>query len=257
MIPPWAVALLGMAVAASVVARWWHAPPRRPRPWPNTIGADDGPHTVVSRSSSAPRTVTLDRSVLGVGAVGVAVLTVVFITEPVLGLGAGVVVAVVLSRRGRRSATRLRARREAALPELMDALVALVHAGLTPPMAWRELLLGCPADLRDPIAAVCHRMDRGDPFADALGQLLVDIGPGAHVLVDTLVTAERYGLPLGPVLERLSAEAAAQRRRSIEARSRQLPVRLSFPLVLCTLPSFVLLAIVPVLVTALSSLPRP
>jgi hypothetical protein len=34
-------------------------------------------------------------------------------------------------------------------------------------------------------------------------------------------------------------------------------VRLSFPLVLCTLPSFVLLAIVPVLVTALSSLPRP
>lgn len=257
MMPPWAVALTGMIVAASVVARWWHAPPRRPRPWPNTTGDDDGPHTVVSQASSASRTITVGRSALVVGAVGVAVLTAVFLLEPVLGIGAGVMLAVGLRHRGRRSAARLRARREAALPELMDALVALVHAGLTPPMAWRELRLGCPADLHDPVAAVCHRMDRGDPFADALAQLLVDIGPGAHVLVDTLVTAERYGLPLGPVLERLSTEAAAQRRRSTEARSRQLPVRLSFPLVLCTLPSFVLLAIVPVLVTALSSLPRP
>jgi hypothetical protein len=33
-----------------------------------------------------------------------------------------------------------------------------------------------------------------------------------------------------------------------------LPVRLAMPLVLCTLPSFVLLAIVPLLVGALSSL---
>jgi len=48
--------------------------------------------------------------------------------------------------------------------------------------------------------------------------------------------------------------ARQQRRRDSDAAARELPVRLAVPLVLCTLPSFVLLAIVPLLLGALSSL---
>ena len=82
----------------------------------------------------------------------------------------------------------------------------------------------------------------------------VGLGPVAQPLIDSLSAADRYGLPLAPVLERLSFEARQQRRRDIEASARELPVRLAMPLVLCTLPSFVLLAIVPLLLGALSSL---
>ena len=46
----------------------------------------------------------------------------------------------------------------------------------------------------------------------------------------------------------------AERRRRAEAQARTLPVKLAFPLVMCTLPSFVLLAIVPALLGAVSTL---
>ena len=98
------------------------------------------------------------------------------------------------------------------------------------------------------------RCNAGDRFADALRQLRASLGPIAQPLVDSLSAADRYGLPLAPVLERLSFEARQQRRRDTDATARELPVRLAMPLVLCTLPSFVLLAIVPLLLGALSSL---
>ena len=97
-------------------------------------------------------------------------------------------------------------------------------------------------------------MRRGERFADALGQLQARLGSVAQPLVDSLSAADRYGLPLAPVLERLAVEARQQRRRDAEAAARELPVRLAMPLVLCTLPSFVLLAIIPLLFGALSSL---
>ena len=46
----------------------------------------------------------------------------------------------------------------------------------------------------------------------------------------------------------------AARRRLGEAAARRLPVRLTFPLVTCTLPAFVLLAIAPAVLGALSTL---
>ena len=62
------------------------------------------------------------------------------------------------------------------------------------------------------------------------------------------------GLALAPVLDRLAHDARAARRRQGESAARKLPVRLSFPLVACTLPAFVLLALAPALLGALSTL---
>jgi hypothetical protein len=45
-----------------------------------------------------------------------------------------------------------------------------------------------------------------------------------------------------------------QRRRWAELHARRLPVQLLFPLVVCILPAFGLLAIVPLVLSALSSL---
>lgn len=72
--------------------------------------------------------------------------------------------------------------------------------------------------------------------------------------MDSFAAADRYGLPLAPIVERLAAEARHQRRRRTEAVARQLPIRMAAPLVLCTLPSFVLLAVAPLLLAAISSL---
>ena len=68
--------------------------------------------------------------------------------------------------------------------------------------------------------------------------------------LDALALSVRYGLPIDAVAERLEGELAERRRRVLETRIRQLPVRLLFPLVLCVLPAFVLVGVVPVVVAA-------
>jgi Flp pilus assembly protein TadB len=139
-------------------------------------------------------------------------------------------------------------------PDALDLLVLSIHAGYLPAQAIVEITPFLSKVLQPAFTAVDGAMQRGDRFADALDQLQMQLGPIAQPLVDSLSAADRYGLPLAPVLERLSFEARQQRRRDTDATARELPVRLAMPLVLCTLPSFVLLAIVPLLLGALSSL---
>ncbi len=139
-------------------------------------------------------------------------------------------------------------------PDTLDLLVLSIRAGYMPAQAVVEITPYLPEPVRRSFTAVSEAMHRGDRFADALAQLRAGLGPIAQPLVDSLSAADRYGLPLAPVLERLAFEARQQRRRDADANARELPVRLAMPLVLCTLPSFVLLSIVPLLLGALSSL---
>ena len=152
------------------------------------------------------------------------------------------------------TARRRRQRIERDLPPTMDLLVLGVRAGLSPRQAVVELATSTLGPVGDALSHVVHRIERGQPFADALGALAQELGPPATGLVDVIVTSDRNGLPLGPMLDQLGLEARAARRRLDQTAARKLPVRLSFPLVVCTLPSFVLLAIVPAVIAALSSL---
>jgi Flp pilus assembly protein TadB len=142
----------------------------------------------------------------------------------------------------------------AALPDAIDTFVFLVHAGLTPQLAIERLVDAAPPITQPAFAEVVHRTRRGETFADALAALNTHFGASALAFVDLVAASSRYGLPMADVLTQLSVETRATRRRLDEAAARALPVKLSFPLVVCTLPSFVLLAIAPAVLAALSSL---
>jgi tight adherence protein C len=152
------------------------------------------------------------------------------------------------NRRRRRRET------ERAWPDAIEQLVHALEAGLTPRLAVAHLTRTAPPAVREGFVAVVHRIERGQPFADALRALPEIVGPMAGPVADVIATSERYGLPLAPVLDQLARDARDARRRLDQAAARKLPVRLSFPLVTCTLPSFVLLAIAPAVIAALSSL---
>lgn len=158
--------------------------------------------------------------------------------------------AVRLSRRRRARLV------EAAWPDAIDMLLLTIAAGFLPVQAIESVRGLLPAPLSDAFASVGRRCAAGERFADAVQSVSEELGPIASPLVDGLAMADRYGLPLGPVLARLGDEARHHRRRAAEARARQLPVRLAAPMVVCTLPSFVLLAIAPLLIGAFSSLRR-
>lgn len=182
-----------------------------------------------------------------------AAATVVLVLGPA---ATGVVVAALFGiRRLRplRDSRRRRAEIERALPGAMELLVLNVRAGRTPFQAVCDLADTFEGDVGDAFAEVVRRTERGQSFADALAALYA-LGPRAGNLAGVIATSDRHGLPLGPVLDQLTVEARDARRRLEQAQARRLPVRLSFPLVMCTLPSFVLLAIVPAVIAALSSL---
>ncbi|MCB1006710.1 MAG: type II secretion system F family protein, partial [Acidimicrobiales bacterium] len=91
-------------------------------------------------------------------------------------------------------------------------------------------------------------------LADALAQVPDSLGERVRPLTTVLVSSERYGVALLPALERLAVETRLERRRAAEATARRVPVKLLFPLVLCTLPAFALLTVVPLLAGSLRSL---
>lgn len=156
--------------------------------------------------------------------------------------------------RAARRARRAQQHAIGALPDLVELVVIAVRSGATPTAAVLAAVPYAPAPLRSAIDEVAHRLQRGQRLADALGGFEHALGPASATFVDALATADRYGLPLGPVLDRLATDIRDERRRAAEAHARTLPVRLAFPLVACTLPSFVLLAIVPALLGAVSTL---
>ncbi|HUF96925.1 MAG TPA: type II secretion system F family protein [Ilumatobacter sp.] len=141
-----------------------------------------------------------------------------------------------------------------ALPDFVELVIVGIRAGLAPARAVTVAAQQAPEGIRPAVDEVVHRLERGARLADALTAMPDVLGSAANSFSDGLGTADRYGLALEPVLDRLASDALDHRRREAERHSRTLPVRLSFPLVVCTLPSFVLLAIAPALLGAISTL---
>lgn len=173
----------------------------------------------------------------------------------VLPTAALLVVAGAAPRVRRLVATRVAQRAvDAALPDAIELLVLVIHAGLTPHQAIDVLTQRGPVAVRPAFVGVRHRVARGAPLADALDALPDTLGPSATAVADTLAMSERQGSPIAHTLEQLALDVRERRRRRAEAEARKLPIRMSLPLVVCTLPSFVLIAIVPAVLAAMASL---
>jgi tight adherence protein C len=153
-------------------------------------------------------------------------------------------------RRGRRRDAAL----AAAYPDFVELFAIAIRAGCTPLQSLTATSGAVTEPVRSALREVLAQVRNGERMADAIAVLPVRLGPIAYPLAGGLALAERYGTPLTAVVERLADEAREQRRRNAEASARQLPVRLAFPLAGCTLPSFVLLTIVPLMAGTFSSL---
>ncbi|MGD9997266.1 MAG: type II secretion system F family protein [Ilumatobacteraceae bacterium] len=139
-------------------------------------------------------------------------------------------------------------------PDALDLFVVTVQSGRSTHEALMTIEPHVHPIVAEAIRAVVGRVRSGERLAQALDELVNVLGTRALGFVATIALAERTGLPIGPMVDRIADDARLHRRRRLEAAARELPVRLSMPLVLCTLPAFVLVAIAPLLIGALSSL---
>ena len=198
-----------------------------------------------------------DRSTKIGRAAGLAIAAVTALAvHPVLGVGMGLVMGVAPHRRRAQHRRRQQTEIIEELPEAIDLLRLAVSSGLNVHLAVTavgERLFG-PVGFG--LAEAAQQVRTGMRLADALEPLPDTVGEPVRPLVRVLIDGDRYGIELEPSLEQLAADSRLLRRRRAEERARQLPLRLLLPLVMCILPSFILLTLAPVLAETLTTL-RP
>lgn len=233
---------IALALVAGLLLAWPVRPPRSRRPLGSAVLA---PHPASAARRDRDRRLPV---------IILAALLAVVVT-PLAGL---VVLGAVASRpriAARRAAAARRLAVVDALPEAADLLALAVAGGLTVTAALAIAGRWTPGSVGEALRRATDEIELGRPATDALEDLTNGLGPPGRPLVGVLVASERYGVPLGEGLDRVARDARLERRRRAEERARRLPVLLLFPLVLCVLPAFGLLTVVPLLVGSLPDLP--
>jgi tight adherence protein C len=178
-------------------------------------------------------------------AVATAVL---LVRSPVAALATPLCVGGLLLIRRRVDRRRDRDALAAALPEVLELVAVAIRAGGTVRAAIVLAVERGPDVTAPTFRTVLARSAAGIPLLDALDEVAPSLGPAFRPLVSALVAAERDGAPLVDVVSQLAHDAHESRRRTAEARARQVPVRLLLPLVCCTLPAVLVVTIVPLAV---------
>lgn len=170
----------------------------------------------------------------------------------ILAVVAGSVVGRIV--RARRRCRRHEAQLDRCLPEAIDMIAAVLRAGHSPIEALSIVATHVDPVLRPAFEAAERESCDGGRFVDSLGALERALGSRVRPLVDALEAGHRLGVPLDRMVDQLASDAHAIRRRHLERSARELSIGLSLPLVMCILPSFLLLVVAPTLIGTLSSL---
>jgi tight adherence protein C len=199
------------------------------------------------------------RGRIGAG-IGVGLLVGASVAVGVPGLAVVVVLTVagwpvtvrVVRRRG--VARRLAVRRAAA-PAVLDLLGAALRAGLNPHKALFRVAERAPDALQEDLSTAAAVLRLGGTPAEALRQAADRSGLDEfRAAAAALEAADRWGAPPAEALATRAETLRTRARLNAEAQAGRAAVRLAFPLVLCFLPAFVLLTVVPTVAGALRAL---
>ena len=168
------------------------------------------------------------------------------------GLVTGVSVWVFI---GRTEPAGERRRREALardLPGVVHLLASALTAGGDVGDAVRLVCDAYPGPASDALSTVPPRLALGVDPASAWQPVLDD--PRLAPLGRAMVRARRSGASVTHEVSRLADELAERSRFQAEERARAVGVKAAVPLGLCLIPSFVLIGVVPLVVSLLQSL---
>jgi tight adherence protein C len=163
-------------------------------------------------------------------------------------------------RRGPRAsrARAVRARRRdvhGEVPQLLDLLAAGSTAGLSAELSFRRAVACLRGPLGVDLGDVLHAIDLGTPWRQALASYVGASGdPDLRRTVSVLARTETLGVPLSEATRELARSVREARRSATLERARTAPVKMLFPLVFLILPAFLLLTVVPVLLTTIRSI---
>ena len=181
-----------------------------------------------------------------------AALAVAVFVDGITGLFLGALVGIWIYRWRKTKAngqdTEAAARRALGLPVALDLLSACLTVGTTPARAL-EAVAGCvDGSLRSDLHIVAGAIRSGADVTEAW--TLIE-APDLQVLGTVLARAEISGTSATPLLALLADQHRRQARAVAMDAARALGVRLTGPLGLCFLPAFILIAVVPLVMSVL------
>lgn len=141
------------------------------------------------------------------------------------------------------------------VPLLLDLLAAGSTAGLSAELSFRRAAEALRGPLGADIRALAQMADLGARWRDELDAYAGRIGSvDLRRTVAVLQRTETLGASLATATRELAAGVRDARRTASLERARTAPVKMLFPLVFMILPAFLLLTVVPVLLTTVRSI---
>lgn len=148
---------------------------------------------------------------------------------------------------GRFARSRRRGSDQVEAAVLLDLTAALLAAGVGVEASLRRLASTVPG--AEPLEGVHRSLVAGASWEKAAELVAEDAA--LHEYCHQLSFAYSTGVPSARMLQAAAVRARAERRHAAEAAAEKLGVTMLFPLGACFLPAFVLLGVVPVLVSML------
>ncbi len=177
------------------------------------------------------------------------------VVSPVLGVAAALIAWRVPDLALARLARRTLAAADREIPVLLDLLAVATSAGLPPQLAFRRAVEAATGPLADELRSVLDASDLGGRWRDEL----IVVGdrlalPDLKRLLGALARTDSLGSSLAEEIGHLASDVREVRRTAAAQRARTAPVKMLFPLVFLVLPAFLLLTVVPVLLTTVRSI---
>ena len=156
---------------------------------------------------------------------------------------------------GARADARRRRAMDAELPQLLDLLAAGSAAGLSAAAGLRRSVSALRGPLGEELQRSLDAVDLGARWRDELAAVTERLSlPDLRRAVAVLTRTETLGTSLTSATRELAADVRSSRRAAVAERARAAPVKMLFPLVFLILPAFLLLTVVPVLLTTVRSI---
>ena len=146
-----------------------------------------------------------------------------------------------------------RIRRDAA--DVIDQMTICVEAGLGFDAALARIAKTTEGPLTDELRRTLSDIRAGVPRSQAL-RALADRAqvPEVRQLVTALLQAQKHGVPIAETLRVQAAEMRLKRTQRTEERAAKLTVKIIFPIIVCFLPVFMIITVVPSLITVFNAL---
>ena len=147
----------------------------------------------------------------------------------------------VVSTRDKRQAAM-----QAKAADTIDQLTICVEAGLGFDAALARVATTTEGPLTDELRHTISDIQAGVPRAQAL-RTLADRAQIVEIrqLVTALLQAQKHGVPMAETLRIQSAEMRVKRKQRTEERAAKLTVKMLFPIIVCFLPVFMIITVVP------------